>query len=119
MRLATCYFIFFSTCICYEYFYAFLASVVYVGFDIIFLLCRHLGSQLSEMRNVIERMMEADFVDFAVANLNITNKKNDEIYEEVRQHKILTLLEFCKISMGPLVFICFKLLKWGGILIGF
>jgi len=44
---------------------------------------RHLGSQLSEMRNVIERMMEADFVDFAVANLNITAKRNDEVYEEV------------------------------------
>ena len=45
---------------------------------------RHLGSQLSEMRNVIERMMEADFVDFAVANLNITTKRSDEVYEEVR-----------------------------------
>ena len=45
---------------------------------------RHLGSQLSEMRNVIERMMEADFVDFAVANLNITTKNSDEVYEEVR-----------------------------------
>ena len=28
--------------------------------------------------------MEADFIDFAVANLNITTKMNDEVYEEVR-----------------------------------
>ena len=56
---------------------------MYIKFLLLLSLFRHLGSQLSEMRNVIERMMEADFVDFAVANLNITAKRNDEVYEEV------------------------------------
>ena len=31
--------------------------------------CRHLGSQLAELERVIERMMEADFIEFATANL--------------------------------------------------
>ena len=31
--------------------------------------CRHLGSQLAEMENVIERMMEADLVDYAVQDI--------------------------------------------------
>lgn len=31
---------------------------------------RHLGSQLAELERVIEKMMEADFVEFATANLN-------------------------------------------------
>ena len=53
----------------------------YLNLDISF---RHLGSQLSEMKNVIERMMEADFVDFAIANLNAPSKPEaDGLYEEV------------------------------------
>ena len=35
-----------------------------------FFSCRHLGSQLAELERVIEKMMEADFVEFATANLN-------------------------------------------------
>ena len=58
-------------------------SNIYIKFLLLLSFFRHLGSQLSEMRNVIERMMEADFVDFAVANLNITTKRSDEVYEEV------------------------------------
>ena len=58
-------------------------SNIYIRFLLLLSFFRHLGSQLSEMRNVIERMMEADFVDFAVANLNITTKRSDEVYEEV------------------------------------
>jgi hypothetical protein len=34
-----------------------------------FILSRHLGSQLAELERVIERMMEADFIEFATANL--------------------------------------------------
>ena len=30
---------------------------------------RHLGSQLAELEKVIERMMEADFIEFATTNL--------------------------------------------------
>ncbi|XP_065066741.1 vacuolar protein sorting-associated protein 54-like isoform X1 [Rhopilema esculentum] len=47
---------------------------------------RHLGSQLSEMKNVIERMMEADFIDFASANLNIPSRSDggNGLYEEER-----------------------------------
>lgn len=30
---------------------------------------RHLGSQLAEMENVIEKMMEADLVEFAVQDI--------------------------------------------------
>ena len=37
------------------------------------------------MKNIIERMMEADFVDFAVANLNgpLKTDESDALYEEV------------------------------------
>lgn len=32
-------------------------------------ICRHLGSQLAEMENVIEKMMEADLVEYAVQDI--------------------------------------------------
>ena len=37
------------------------------------------------MKNVIERMMEADFIDFASANLNIPSRSDgvNGLYEEV------------------------------------
>lgn len=31
--------------------------------------CRHLGSQLAEMENVIEKMMESDLVEYAIQDI--------------------------------------------------
>ena len=48
--------------------------------------CRHLGSQLAELERVIERMMEADFVEFATANLNKMTEEefgNEDLVDEV------------------------------------
>lgn len=39
---------------------------------------RHLGSQLAEVERVIERMMEADFIEFATANLTGTFEDFDD-----------------------------------------
>ena len=50
------------------------------------LFCRHLGSQLAELERVIERMMEADFVEFATANLNRMTEDemgNEDLVDEV------------------------------------
>lgn len=47
---------------------------------------RHLGSQLAELERVIERMMEADFVEFATANLSkITEDElgSEDLVDEV------------------------------------
>ena len=33
------------------------------------LLCRHLGSQLAELENAIEKMMESDLVEYAVQDI--------------------------------------------------
>lgn len=49
-------------------------------------ICRHLGSQLAELERVIERMMEADFVEFATANLGRTAEDdmgNEDLVDEV------------------------------------
>lgn len=54
------------------------------------LLCRHLGSQLAELERVIERMMEADFVEFATANLGRTAEDdmgNEDLVDEVFSKK--------------------------------
>jgi len=51
-----------------------------------FAICRHLGSQLAELERVIERMMEADFVEFATANLGRTTEDdmaNEDLVDEV------------------------------------
>lgn len=51
-----------------------------------FAICRHLGSQLAELERVIERMMEADFVEFATANLSRTAEDdmgNEDLVDEV------------------------------------
>ena len=40
---------------------------------------RHLGSQLSEMENVIEKMMEADLVDFAVQDIRYRLEVNQHM----------------------------------------
>lgn len=51
-----------------------------------FLSCRHLGSQLAELERVIERMMEADFVEFATANLGRMAEDemgNEDLVDEV------------------------------------
>ena len=48
--------------------------------------CRHLGSQLAELERVIEKMMEADFVEFATANLNRVAEDelgNEDLVDEV------------------------------------
>ena len=48
-------------------------------------LFRHLGSQLSEMAKVIEQMMQADFIDFAINILNQPHSADVKaIYEEDR-----------------------------------
>lgn len=39
------------------------------SYFLIFVFWRHLGSQLAELERVIERMMEADFIEFATTNL--------------------------------------------------
>ena len=46
-----------------------------------------MGSQLAELERVIERMMEADFVEFATANLTRTSEDDMEsegLVDEVR-----------------------------------
>ena len=51
---------------------------------------RHLGSQLAELERVIERMMEADFVEFATANLGRTTEDdmgNEDLVDEVFSKK--------------------------------
>ncbi|KAK3733355.1 hypothetical protein QZH41_013684 [Actinostola sp. cb2023] len=49
-----------------------IAELVYVS------LYRHLGSQLAEMERIIEKMMEAEFIEFVTANLN---RSLDEVEE--------------------------------------
>ncbi|XP_068729722.1 vacuolar protein sorting-associated protein 54-like [Montipora capricornis] len=53
---------------------------------------RHLGSQLAELERVIERMMEADFVEFATANLSRTMEDDlggEELVDEDRLMSVL------------------------------
>lgn len=53
---------------------------------------RHLGSQLAELERVIERMMEADFVEFATANLNRMTEDemgNEDLVDEDRLMSVL------------------------------
>ena len=49
---------------------------------------RHLGSQLAELERVIERMMEADFVEFATANLSRVTE--DELGSEDLVDEVFT-----------------------------
>lgn len=53
---------------------------------------RHLGSQLAELERVIEKMMEADFVEFATANLNRVAEDelgNEDLVDEDRLMSVL------------------------------
>ncbi|KAJ7371032.1 Vacuolar protein sorting-associated protein 54 [Desmophyllum pertusum] len=53
---------------------------------------RHLGSQLAELERVIERMMEADFVEFATANLGRMAEDemgNEDLVDEDRLVSVL------------------------------
>ena len=66
---------------------------------------RHLGSQLSEMENVIEKMMEADLVDFAVqdiryrleASQNATTSEEGPIESEVCMESLRVVYELNRI----------------------
>ena len=56
-------------------------------------LCRHLGSQLTEMERAIERMMEADLVHFAMDDMELRLRalsnptlSSDVIASEVYTH---------------------------------
>lgn len=53
---------------------------------------RHLGSQLAELERVIERMMEADFVEFATANLTRTSEDNMESEGLVDEDRLASVL---------------------------
>ena len=48
------------------------------------LTCRHLNSQLIELENAIERMMESDFVHFTIEDIQsrIKNPSNEGAGEE-------------------------------------
>ncbi|XP_022787405.1 vacuolar protein sorting-associated protein 54-like isoform X2 [Stylophora pistillata] len=53
---------------------------------------RHLGSQLAELERVIERMMEADFVEFATANLTRTSEDDMESEGLVDEDRLASVL---------------------------
>lgn len=53
---------------------------------------RHLGSQLAELERVIERMMEADFVEFATANLTRTSEDDMENEGLVDEDRLVSVL---------------------------
>lgn len=51
---------------------------------------RHLGSQLTEMRRVIEKMMTADFLDFALAILN--HPHSDDVNAMYQEDRLLSVV---------------------------
>jgi len=53
---------------------------------------RHLGSQLAELERVIERMMEADFVEFASANLSRTTEDDFSGEDLVDEDRLMSVL---------------------------
>lgn len=47
--------------------------------------CRHLGSQLAELENIIERMLQEDFGKCVSSDLNRPIADTEPLMEEVRQ----------------------------------
>ncbi|XP_028414316.1 vacuolar protein sorting-associated protein 54-like, partial [Dendronephthya gigantea] len=53
---------------------------------------RHLGSQLAELERVIERMMEADFIEFATTNLAKPLEDYDEQDHVIDEERLVSVL---------------------------
>lgn len=53
---------------------------------------RHLGSQLAELERVIERMMEADFIEFATTNLAKPLEDYDEQDHVIDKERLVSVL---------------------------
>ena len=67
---------------------------------------RHLGSQLAELERVIERMMEADFIEFATANLAKPLEdydEEDEVIDEVYFFLVSVNLVFGRLSYKSII----------------
>ena len=47
--------------------------------------CRHLGSQLAELENAIEKMMECDFVSFYMEGLKMKLNSQEKMSGEDEQ----------------------------------
>ena len=51
----------------------------------VLIICRHLGSQLAELENAIEKMMECDFVRFFMEGLKMKLNSQEKISGEDKQ----------------------------------
>lgn len=59
-------------------------------------MCRHLGSQLAEMENVIEKMMESDLVEYAMQDI----RRRLEMCRDTTQ--VETESEVCRVDLKNL-----------------
>ena len=63
-------------------------------------LSRHLGSQLAEMERAIEKMMEADLVDFAMEDIGLRVKafSNPSLNSDVTASEVQCYTILCSIT---------------------
>ena len=56
--------------------------------------CRHLGSQLAELENAIEKMMEADLVEFAMQDVQYRLEmcRDESLANEASESEVCVIL---------------------------